>query len=166
LNDNYIKLMDTASPGARVCSQVTGFIVRNCWLESCLGRHEDMSENIDDEGRLGDLIVAAFDEAAQFTTDPAEASQLATRAVTHILERTRRPFPPLKAPVALDRPLSPGARRAAAAILRLVPSDGPKLRLVRPRVPLRLCPNPEAPPCPSPEAPVGSSSSRGQPGSE
>jgi hypothetical protein len=133
-----------------------------------------MSENIDDEGRLGDLIVAAFDEAAHFTSDPAEVSQLATRAVSHILERARRPSPAQKAPVPLDRPLSPGARRATSAVLRLVPSEGPKfrlgrssvLRLVRPRVPLRLCPDPEAPQRPKPDSPGEGSSSRGQPGTE
>jgi hypothetical protein len=128
-----------------------------------------MSDNSEDEGRLGDLIVAAFDEAAHFSSDPVEVSQLATRAVTHILERTRRPSPQQIAPVPLDRPLSPGARRATAAILRLVPSDGPKfrlgrssvLRLVRPRAPLRLCPNPEAP-----QSPAEDSSPRDRPGSE
>jgi len=111
-----------------------------------------MDDNSEDEGRLGDLIVAAFDEAAHFSTDPVEVSQLATRAVTHILERTRRPSSSPEPPP-VDRPLSPAGRRASAVVLRLVPRDGPKfrlgkssvLRLVGRPTPLRLCPNPEPP---------------------
>jgi len=35
--------------------------------------------------QLGDLIVAAFDEAARWSTSPAEVSRLATRVITHML---------------------------------------------------------------------------------
>lgn len=130
-----------------------------------------MDENSEDEGRVGDLIVAAFDEAARFSTDPVEVSQLATRAVTHILERTRRAPPSRAELVPIDPPLSPGGRRATAVVLRLVPAEGPKfrlgrssiLRLVRPRVPLRLCPNPEPP---QPLAPSGDAPSSVRPGPE
>jgi len=37
--------------------------------------------------RLGDLIAAAFDEAARYSTDPREVSRLATRAVRHLMRR-------------------------------------------------------------------------------
>jgi hypothetical protein len=40
--------------------------------------------------QLGDLVVAAFDEAAQHSSDPREVSQLATRAVKHVLWRARK----------------------------------------------------------------------------
>jgi hypothetical protein len=39
---------------------------------------------------LGDLIVAAFDKAAQYSTDPQEVTRLATKAVVHMLRRARR----------------------------------------------------------------------------
>ena len=35
---------------------------------------------------LGDLVVAAYDEAARYSTDPREVSQLANRLVLHLLE--------------------------------------------------------------------------------
>ena len=125
-------------------------------------------DDSDDEGRLGDLIVAAFDEAAHFSADPVEVSKLATRAVTHILERTRRSSAASLEQIALDRPLSPAGRRATAVVLRLIPGDGPKFRLRKPsplrlvgRPPsLRLCPEPEPPQ--SPES-GGDASSRTRP---
>ena len=40
--------------------------------------------------RLGDLIAAAFDEAARYTTDPREVSRLATQAVRHLVRHARR----------------------------------------------------------------------------
>jgi hypothetical protein len=40
--------------------------------------------------QFGELVVAAFDGAADYSTDPLEVSRLATQAVTHILRRTRR----------------------------------------------------------------------------
>ena len=49
--------------------------------------------------QLGDLVVAAFDEAARYSADPREISRLATSAVTHLLERLRR------TPLAERRPL-------------------------------------------------------------
>jgi hypothetical protein len=39
--------------------------------------------------RLGDLVVAAFDKAAQHSSDPREISRLATRAVMQMLRRAR-----------------------------------------------------------------------------
>jgi hypothetical protein len=40
--------------------------------------------------KLGDLIVAAFDEAAVYSTDPAEVSRLATQAIAHLLRSSAR----------------------------------------------------------------------------
>jgi hypothetical protein len=40
--------------------------------------------------QLGDLVAAAFDEAARYSTDPREVSRLATQAVTDMLRRARR----------------------------------------------------------------------------
>jgi hypothetical protein len=39
--------------------------------------------------QLGELVVAAFDEAARYSTDPREVSRLATQAVAHMLRRAR-----------------------------------------------------------------------------
>jgi hypothetical protein len=39
---------------------------------------------------LGELVVAAFDEATRYSTDPREVSRLATRAVMDIVRRARR----------------------------------------------------------------------------
>jgi hypothetical protein len=39
--------------------------------------------------QLGELVVAAFDIAAQHTTDPREASRLATEVVVNLLRRAR-----------------------------------------------------------------------------
>ena len=45
--------------------------------------------------RLGDLIVAAFDEAARYSADPREVSRLATQAVRYLMRRASRlPVPP------------------------------------------------------------------------
>lgn len=40
--------------------------------------------------QLGSLVVAAFDAAARYSTDPREVSRLATQAVTRMLRRARR----------------------------------------------------------------------------
>jgi hypothetical protein len=39
--------------------------------------------------QLGELVVAVFDEAPQYGTDPEEVSRTATRAVMHIFRRAR-----------------------------------------------------------------------------
>jgi hypothetical protein len=36
--------------------------------------------------QLGELVVAAFDQAAHWSSDPTEVSRLATRVVTHVLQ--------------------------------------------------------------------------------
>jgi hypothetical protein len=45
--------------------------------------------NIHKTAQLGDLIVAAFEEAAHYSTDPKEVSRLATMAVMHMWRRAR-----------------------------------------------------------------------------
>jgi len=40
--------------------------------------------------RLGELILAAFDMAARYSTDPREVSRLATGAVMRMLRSSRR----------------------------------------------------------------------------
>jgi hypothetical protein len=75
--------------------------------------------------RVGDLIVAAYDEAAQYSTDPAEVSRLATRAVIHILERGRG------VPRARQRPSSVVLGLPPCPMpLQVVPRERPQLRLV------------------------------------
>jgi hypothetical protein len=44
--------------------------------------------------RLGDLVVAAFDEAALQSSDPKEVSRLATRTVRYLLRAVRRAWAP------------------------------------------------------------------------
>lgn len=46
--------------------------------------------------KLGELIVTAFDWAAQRSSDPREIPLLATKAVAYLLRRARTTFPPGK----------------------------------------------------------------------
>jgi len=41
--------------------------------------------------QLGELVAVVFDEAARYSTDPREVSQLATRAVAHLMRRGKAP---------------------------------------------------------------------------
>jgi hypothetical protein len=43
--------------------------------------------------KLGDLIVAAFDEAAFYSADPGEVSLLATQAIARLLRSAARATP-------------------------------------------------------------------------
>jgi hypothetical protein len=52
-----------------------------------------MSTNVQQTAQLGELVVAAFDEAADYSSDPREVSRLATRAVMHLLRRARKTLP-------------------------------------------------------------------------
>ena len=76
-----------------------------------------MRTNAHETAQLGQLVVAAFDEAAQYSSDPLEVSRLATRAVMHLLRRAWKRSPsgqprqhtPARAPwklTALRRPFS------------------------------------------------------------
>ncbi len=40
--------------------------------------------------QIGELIAAAFDTAATYSTDPREVSRLATQAVGHMLRHARK----------------------------------------------------------------------------
>jgi len=57
--------------------------------------------------QLGDLVVAAFDEAAYFSADPAEVSRLATRTVRDMVRRaprlSRSWLPPARTNCRVDR---------------------------------------------------------------
>ena len=43
--------------------------------------------------QLGELVVAAFDGAAEHSTDPQEVSRMAIRIVLNVLHRARREAP-------------------------------------------------------------------------
>jgi hypothetical protein len=49
-----------------------------------------MTAPIHKTAQLGELVVAVFDDAAQYDTDPEAVSRIATRAVMHIFQRARR----------------------------------------------------------------------------
>lgn len=53
-----------------------------------------MTTNIHQTVQIGDLIVAAFDVAAKYSTDSREISRLATRAVIRMLRNPRKTSPP------------------------------------------------------------------------
>jgi len=56
--------------------------------------------------QLGELVVAAFDKAAQLSSDPREISRLATTAVMRILRRARKTSTPLTPPAAYTEALA------------------------------------------------------------
>jgi hypothetical protein len=58
-------------------------------------RRKQMRRNKNKIMRLGDLIVAIFDEAAHYSTDPKEVSRRATQTVMHMLQSARRRLVPL-----------------------------------------------------------------------
>ncbi len=55
--------------------------------DASLPQGESMTPNADTT--IGDLVAAAFDEAAHYTTDLRKVSQIATQAVTRLLRRAR-----------------------------------------------------------------------------
>jgi hypothetical protein len=55
-----------------------------------------MKTNVQKTAQLGELVAAAFDNAAHYSTDPREVSRLATQAVMNMLRRAGRiSAPPL-----------------------------------------------------------------------
>ena len=48
---------------------------------------------------LGELIAAAFDEAARLSADPRVVSRLAVRAIRHLIGESRRRALPLLMPL-------------------------------------------------------------------
>ena len=51
--------------------------------------------------KLGDLVVMTFDWAAQCSADPREIPFLGTKAVTYLLQHSRKTSPSRPAPVLL-----------------------------------------------------------------
>jgi len=60
-----------------------------------------MRTNVHQTVQFGELVVAAFDRAARFSTDPREVSRLATSAVVHMLRHAQQTSP---APKRLSSP--------------------------------------------------------------
>ena len=75
--------------------------------------------------RLGDLIVAVFDEAARYSTDPREISRLATRAVRQLMRAPRTISVPPQPATYIDVPLT------MAGIVRFVGHGTPAERSYR-----------------------------------
>ena len=44
-----------------------------------------MKAHVHVRAKLGDLVVAAYDEAARYSSDPREVSRLANEVVLHLL---------------------------------------------------------------------------------
>jgi hypothetical protein len=53
-----------------------------------------MKMDVHKTAQLGDLVVAAFDTAADYSADPREVSRLATQAVMNMWRRARRTSTP------------------------------------------------------------------------
>ena len=51
-----------------------------------------MKAKVRHTAELGDLVVTAFDSAAQCSTDPARVSRLARQMVMHVLRHARSIF--------------------------------------------------------------------------
>lgn len=66
-----------------------------------------MKTKVHQTAEFGDLVVTAFDSAAQCSTDPAEVSRLARQMVMHMLRHARSTLPPASPleGVALPRPV-------------------------------------------------------------
>jgi len=74
-----------------------------------------MRTNARRTAQLGDVVAAAFDEAARYSADPQEVLRLATQALVHLL---RRSTVPNDGPVhRIDRPASPAGLRYAGHAL-------------------------------------------------
>jgi hypothetical protein len=54
-----------------------------------LAKGETMRIDVHKTALLGELVVAAFDRAARYSTDTKEVSRLATDAVMHMLRRAK-----------------------------------------------------------------------------
>jgi len=65
--------------------------------------------------RLGDLIVAIFDEAAYYSSDPKEVSRLATQTLMHMLRAARRTLAPLPPSIVSNRTRHSGKQASAEA---------------------------------------------------
>jgi hypothetical protein len=65
-----------------------------------------MRTQVHKTAQFGELVVAAFDRAADYSTDPREVSRLATQAVAHILRRARNTSISLSPPTTRTRTAS------------------------------------------------------------
>ena len=57
-----------------------------------------MTTKVHQAADFGDLVVTAFDSAAQSSTDPAEVSPLARQMVMHVLRHARSTRAPASRP--------------------------------------------------------------------
>jgi hypothetical protein len=72
-----------------------------------------MRTHVHHSAQLGELVVAAFDEAAHYSTDPRQVSRLATQAVGDMLRRAQGRQLLTSRPMRLRRsPLVDGGRAA------------------------------------------------------
>ena len=53
-------------------------------------RQKSMETQVPKTVALGELILAVFEKAAEYSTDPREISRLATQAVSHMLSHAPR----------------------------------------------------------------------------
>jgi hypothetical protein len=56
--------------------------------------HKQMKTHGHLTAELGELVVAAFDEAARYSQEPLEVARLATEAIALILQRAAEPLAP------------------------------------------------------------------------
>ena len=71
-----------------------------------------MKTKVHQTAEFGDLVVTAFDSAAQCSTDPAEVSRLARQMVMHLLRHARSTFAPVSPPDGTHQ----GGRHLAAGV--------------------------------------------------
>jgi len=62
-----------------------------------------MTTNVRKTAQLGELVAAAFDRAAHYSTDPREVSRLVTQAVNQMLRRARRKSTPPSPPTGFTK---------------------------------------------------------------
>ena len=65
--------------------------------------------------RLGDLVVAVFDEASHYSSDPKEVLRLATLTVMHMLLAARRTLAPLPPSIVSNKTRHSGKQASAEA---------------------------------------------------
>lgn len=54
------------------------------------GKEEHRGKTVHRTTPFGELVVAVFDKATQYSTDPHKVSRMATRAVANIVRRARK----------------------------------------------------------------------------
>jgi hypothetical protein len=61
-------------------------------------KEEHMKATLRKTAELGEVVVAAFDTAAHYSTNPREVARLATRSIAQILRPRRRQLTPPRWP--------------------------------------------------------------------